>query len=176
MVLLLLVGCSARQPTTSGLTESSGVASKRAVAPGSVVTLKNGLTLTVPPGWAATLTVGAVANDPLNVDEYLVLDNFAATSGPKSFMAFSSNSTSLPVSALDRFGRDQFSAFGEATEAVLFIGRAGTVYEPKRLMAVETSVPGSALGILFFAGDPGDPWSALREDAEVFKISGLRVR
>jgi hypothetical protein len=77
---------------------------------------------------------------------------------------------------MNAYGRDTFVAFGEASGTTLFLGRAGGVYAPQRLMAAQTRVPGSELGIVFFAGDPHDPWQSLRTDVNLFRIQGIGLR
>lgn len=170
--MLLLGGCT----TASTPAPTSSPGKKTAIPAGADVTLQNGLTLKVPAGWTATLTVNPSPDGPLSSTEYLLLENWGATDGPKTLMAFSSSAATLAPKALDELGRDSFSAVEPVGDVQLFVGRPGTPYEPKRLMTAITHVPSSALGVLFFAGYPDDPEAALTTIWDLFEIRGTTLK
>lgn len=170
VLALILVGCT---DTAVEAPDRPAASTRRAIPAGSAVTLDNGLTLTVPTGWTAKLTSYPSPDGFLSESEGLVLENFDVGDGPSTLMVFSSTAASLPLSAINKYGRDEFRSFGQVDGVDLFVGQPGTPYEPKRLMSAQTRVPGSALGVLYFAGDPSDPEAALRGIVKLFRIGGI---
>jgi len=167
-VTIALAGCTA-QPVATTRPASSD---QKRVAAGSSVRMKNGFELTVPVGWAATLTVDPSPDGPLHESEYFLLESLQPTDGPEAVMVFSSAAATIPVSALDEYGRDSFSLFNRVGAFDVLVGQAGTPYEPKRLMAARAQLPKSQIAVLFFAGDPQTPPIALDEIWHLFSMQG----
>lgn len=168
-IALLLGGCGASRNAQD---EPAKPVQVKSVTPGSEVTLKNGLTLTVPEGWTANLATHPAPGAPLFDSEYLQLENMQVTDGFKTVLVFSSTVDTLPVSALDKYGHDTFTPAGRVGDTDLYVGKPGTPYEPKRLMAAVTRLPGSQLGVFYFAGTPEDPAAVVRAVWELLQIQG----
>ena len=171
LMLSLVLGCSPDAPAKAPDLPTSST--KREISVESSVTLRNGLTLTVPAGWTATLTTYSSPDGPLKASEYLLLENFDADEGPRTLMVFSSSATKLPLSAVNSIGHDTFDSVGQVDGVDLFMGQFAKPYRPKRLMSAQTKVPGSALGVLYFAGEFGDPEGSLRGILELFEVDGI---
>lgn len=168
LAVAALSGCAQREVSTPVVSKS-----KQAVSAGGRIVMLSGLTFVVPEGWTANTTTYGSPYGDLRATECLQLESLEATDGPKSVMVFSSADSSISASLLDSYGRDTFTAVVGTDSTRLYVGKPGTPYEPKRLMAAVTHLPGAATGIVFFAGSPGDPQASLGRIAEIFDVVGL---
>ena len=187
-VVLLLGGCSSlarhetrivtRSPSVAS-TDASGPAlvpspaaseiTETVLAPGSVVTLRNGLVLTVPDGWSATLTRddgpkpelgGALGTH--NASELLVLQRGAhrvrISSSPQSEAHWSDTSPFRPALAST-----------VATAFEIPYGRPGIA---PLLGVVRTHVPGAMFGVMVFERAAGTLPESIEGVWRVFRITG----
>ncbi len=166
-LVLVLFGCSSGQQT------SLDPSSERAFAAGALLEMDNGLALTIPAGWTATLYTYSEPSGDLQATQKMVAERAGEADGMSLLNVFSSGATTLPVAAIDQYGHDEFVPAGSADHVDFLLGQPDRGFAPNRLIAARTSVPGAQLGLVLFAGNPEDPRGAFRGVCRLFGIQGL---
>lgn len=179
VVLMLLTGCQSATPAKKATKPPTPVTpvertleSSSAVAAGSHLAMRNGLSVDVPQGWAGSHQTYRAPGAPVGmygdtVSEALVLRRTdGQTTSPNTVMLYSRFTT---ASAAPQ--RRKFASVLSGPAVRVF---AGDMWSPNGygLFAAETSVAGAQQGVLYFGGNRHDPQGSVGRVWALLGVSG----